>query len=373
MTDPNTPHPATPAPGSTPAPPAALPAVPPAPRAARVSRLGRTATILGVLGLLTFWLGVGFALGLVALICGLVARIRINRRPRELAGLGFAKAGIITGLCTLVLIPFVWAAWLPVRSTRVLSDRTHCSATIAVILRACAIYAADNDNEYPTAGNYTGPGYTLNWGAGGPVARDRTQALNLIQSDPRYVGNPASCLWILILQDAVPARTLICRGDTQSSPSPLCDSAGNYYLAPANQHQLSYSIATPWFTAPDDTTIPTGYWHNHDSDIIVVADMTPMRGTGDPKRDFRSANIANYNTGNHGGQGQNLGWDDGHVDWRSNGNCGQSGDIVYLAGLDAAARGAQPTAGQSIALYDVAVMVDVYMIPVRNLDDHTLH
>lgn len=75
-----------------------------------VSGSATAALWLGIAGLLTLCVGVGWILGVIALILGITAFNEINRSAGQLAGRGRAKAGAILGGVTTmlgVLIPIV--------------------------------------------------------------------------------------------------------------------------------------------------------------------------------------------------------------------------------------------------------------------------
>ena len=96
----------------------------------------------------------------------------------------------------------------------------------------------------------------------------------------------------------------------------------------------SYSIAFPWNTSGG----VGGWWTSNDgSDVPVVSDMAPANdatATGTSERLTTTAESNTYgnyifDSGNHGGQGQNVGFGDDHVTWETQPYVGQSGANIF--------------------------------------------
>src|SRR5271156_6858019 len=123
-----------------------------------------TSMVLGVVGIVTGCLGIGLILGIVGLVLGIVALGNINREPHRYAGKGFAIAGIVTGICSMIFpIPLLIAILLPaLGKARELSNRSACGANLRGIMQSFNVYAADDNDQYPTVlppstlGNYNG-------------------------------------------------------------------------------------------------------------------------------------------------------------------------------------------------------------------------
>ncbi len=193
------------------------------------------------------------------------------------------------------------------------------------------------------------------------------------------VPSPSSCMWILVLQGYTTPASFICPSDPFAvQPSPMRTTAvsppsatylGNFGgLSPASTSWagngtgwgLSYSIAFPWpWEYVRSVGNPAGYglpltpgqwWTTTgaNSQVPLVSDMAPVDGggtvaasvgdgpgTGVFQRITTTLPTANtygpyiYNSGNHAGDGQNVGFGDDHVTWETSPYVGQNGDNVF--------------------------------------------
>src|SRR5579875_3449084 len=95
------------------------------------SGLSLASMILGIIGLVTSCFGIGILIGLVGLILGIIAFVRINKDPRVHSGMGFAIAGIATGSVALIALPILLAILFPGLSrSREISNRAFCAANL---------------------------------------------------------------------------------------------------------------------------------------------------------------------------------------------------------------------------------------------------
>lgn len=122
------------------------------PQPAQYQNMAITSMVLGILSVVT---GCFALLGIVALILGIIAVRRANRRPTEYGGKGFAITGICTSLASLVfmllLVPMFLAILLPSMSkARELARRSVCAANLGGTGKALAIYAAQYNDVYPS-------------------------------------------------------------------------------------------------------------------------------------------------------------------------------------------------------------------------------
>ena len=110
-----------------------------------------TALVLGIVSLPTACVLIGPLLGLVALILGIVALVRVNKRPVEYGGKGMAIAGICCGAASFLLVlPLALSITLPSLSrARELAKRAVCSANLRGIGQSCQIYAGNNAGWFP--------------------------------------------------------------------------------------------------------------------------------------------------------------------------------------------------------------------------------
>jgi prepilin-type processing-associated H-X9-DG protein len=92
---------------------------------------------------------------------------------------------------------------------------------------------------------------------------------------------------------------------------------------------LSYSIATPYFTNNASTA---GYrWNNNlGPEFALMADMNPgVIAENSAKSDNAASLQKTYNSKNHGQDGQNVLFGDGHVNFEMTSFCGTNHDGIY--------------------------------------------
>lgn len=117
---------------------AGVPAINPVATAAPPARQGLAiaALVCGILG----W--VCPPVGAVGLALGIVAAVKINRRPSEYKGMGMAVGGICTGGTSLLITLILIAILLPSLSrARELSNRVVCSANMRQFGTGMYLYA----------------------------------------------------------------------------------------------------------------------------------------------------------------------------------------------------------------------------------------
>jgi len=339
-------------------------------QAARVAPLAVVSMVLGIVGMITaIWL-YGAILGVVAIVLGSIEGHAIEKHPDRLAGKGFAKVGKITGICSVILMAAT-AVLLPGcgGGHRELANRAACAANITETIKHSMVWA--NCNSMVTDG-FPITGYPAKVGsysaAMGVVstATDPDTALEQELKTGETAGNPVANLWTLVLTNHITPKNLICKSDpaASSTPSPVTDESGHYYLTPASGNQISYSIAYPYAS----TSSVGQWWMNYQvSDLPVMSDMGPLEGTGNPVRTLTAGKVSDdkvWNSFNHNGAGQNVGYADAHCEWRTNPLCGQGGDNIFTTGKGAGQRAG--TAGSVGVIGTKEPPFDTIMVPVRD-------
>ncbi len=196
------------------------------------------------------------------------------------------------------------------------------------------------------------------------------------------LASPFGSMWTLAVQGYVTSASFICPSDPMAEgPSLLMYGANNTNvkvyasdfgymntstITPSNAapgifidgqgYGLSYSIACPWpwigNLDPWGGGGPIGHWWTTDganSQVPLVSDMAPMDSGGGPgsassydgpgegvfQRITTTLPTANtygpyiYNSGNHAGDGQNVGFGDDHVTWETSPYVGENGDNIF--------------------------------------------
>jgi prepilin-type N-terminal cleavage/methylation domain-containing protein len=242
---------------------------------------------------------------------------------------------LIELLVVITIIVLLLAILVPTLGrARELARRAACAANEAGIVKSCIVYANENEGAFPTAGNIFPTPIPLNYpsnagayvscpGSSWPTAPVSTSstpdgAMTEIPSKNFAFGNPMTCLWMLVLRNQISPKSLICPSDPFADHNTVSvgDGTGHYNLAPPKTSDLSYSITYPWDA--DQTAAP--WWRaRNDSGTVSLSDMAPCTNTGSPKRVVNPAvtpsDNRTWNSFNHAGDGQNIAFNDAHVEW----------------------------------------------------------
>ena len=290
----------------------------------------------------------------------------------------FTRLDVIVLIVCAILIGYITVA--QANQMRRVNKRAICAANLRGIVQAMFKYANSNDGCFPTVappfhGRYeNSPGNPLrdaNFAVkvinamyhhvAAPLSRQQKKAHPLIFPGIRsnlHQGSPLACMWILVLQGYTFSKSYICPADpfgTRPSAQ-YVGIRGNITIEPSNfgllfegRHKApklgrpgqgeSYSIAFPW--QGNKTAV---WWtFNIGSDVPVVSDMAPAKDIhehGKNRKAYRNPAAPlhhpkfkwEFNSGNHGGRGQNVGFGDDHVAWNTNPYAGQGQDNIFTWG-----------------------------------------
>ena len=120
--------------------PQGIPVEPPVMASPKTSGLAIASLVLGIFSLLCF----PFA-GIAAIICGIIALVKIN--THQLKGTGFAIAGIVI---PVIMVPFMLAILMPALSqVRHIAQRVVCGTNLKGLSTAMIVYMNDYDDMLP--------------------------------------------------------------------------------------------------------------------------------------------------------------------------------------------------------------------------------
>ncbi len=321
--------------------------------------------------------------GILASLVGFAGALLARRSGRKRA------FTLIELLVVISIIAILISILLPaLAKARELANRAVCMANVRGIIQSMVTYAQTNGGVFPcTAGVGSATGYD-----NGPFSSPGTSvnsndqtAASTVQSwytstapAAMYANDPLAGLWMMVLQGYTTPSSFICPSDplavgpsAETCTNPTTDT-GDYYsnfgemdstTAPVAANNLynpvgqgeSYSIAFPWGGASASGMLSSGtpqmWWTTNTvsetgagTDQPLVSDMAPFGG-GSPNYDNSGEGVfyrqlttlptANtygpyiYNSGNHAGDGQNVGFADDHVTWETSPYVGENGDNIF--------------------------------------------
>ena len=117
---------------------------------AKTSRSAIAALVLGILAPFTLFLTT-----LPAIICGIVALVKIGKSRGQLKGNGLAISGIAIPFVVLPIFAMLLAILMPALSrVRTLSYRLMCGTNVSGLGKAMMVYANDYNDMYPTSSKW---------------------------------------------------------------------------------------------------------------------------------------------------------------------------------------------------------------------------
>ncbi len=276
---------------------------------------------------------------------------------------------------------------------RELANRAVCMANVRGIIESMVTYAQSNNSRFPEAyaNEWTSNfarivNMPTNPDCYSPSTLFRVgqTAQNVVQEwyetgNPYHrtaVAQPLAGPWIMVLEGFTTPASFICPSDAiGGEPSLEYDVSGSVQTAVGDFGDvvgneasdgfmenygkgISYSFACPWgwissnnLAGPNQTAEIMDWWTTTyaNSQVPLVSDMAPFDGgtAGDPasvgdgpgmgvyQRITTTLPTANtygpyiYNSGNHAGDGQNVGFGDDHVTWETSPYVGENGDNIF--------------------------------------------
>jgi len=256
------------------------------------------------------------------------------KKPGVSLGLTLAEVVIVlAGLVVLALLIILGVGRMDRRTP--LSRRLVCASNLKGIGIFAKVYANDFDVAWPTVGfdesmigsiRYTVP---AGGGAGTVQSPDRTMPTTSGPGGAREVS-VTRAYWQLVRSGDVVEQQFICpSSDDEPDPALIVEP----YYDFAGPQNISYGFQVPFGSMPSR---PHEGMHN---DMVLAADkgpyvdasvLPPMNLTVSSPRDAWRP----FNSPNHGGEGQNALFADGHVSFMRTPIVGVENDNIYTVALD---------------------------------------
>jgi prepilin-type N-terminal cleavage/methylation domain-containing protein/prepilin-type processing-associated H-X9-DG protein len=239
--------------------------------------------------------------------------------------------------------------------TRHTGGRMKCASNLRQIGQGIQMYANENKGNFPRT--YFNPSTATVIASNSGFNTNKSFADLPTQASPVGNNNVTASLFLLLKTQDLTSEVFICpssQGERDTFGGKSVQERSNFTNIPMN---LTYSYVAPF---PTRSARDAGFKLNYTltSDFAIAADINPGNTGGNPpdnvtivKASSARNIMANANTNNHNGDGQNVLYADGHVEFQNTPFCGMlrpgAGINSFRDNIYTASGGTNPTGGKT--------------------------
>jgi prepilin-type N-terminal cleavage/methylation domain-containing protein/prepilin-type processing-associated H-X9-DG protein len=202
------------------------------------------------------------------------------------------------------------------------ANRVKCASNLRQIGQGIQMYANENKGNFPRTYFDTNSTALIADTTGKNSAYSFDKDGKNTPGDPK-ANNVTSSLFLLLKTQDLTSEVFICpssQGERDTFEGKSVQERSNFTEIPLN---LTYSYITPF---PTQTARDAGFKLNYTltSDFAIAGDINPGVAGGNPTDDVKSAkpsssrnDMSKANSNNHNGDGQNVLYADGHVEFQN--------------------------------------------------------
>jgi prepilin-type processing-associated H-X9-DG protein len=206
------------------------------------------------------------------------------------------------------------------------ANRVKCASNLRQIGQGIQMYANENKGNFPRT--YFKPTVAAVIADSSGATQPKSFSDDGKTAGPVLDNDVTSALFLLLKTQDLTSEVFICpssQGERDSFGGKSVQERSNFTDIPLN---LTYSYVAPY---PTQAARDAGFKLNYTltSDFAVAGDINPGTTGGNPKDDVKSPRpnsarnvMQNANSNNHNGDGQNVLYADGHVEFQNTPYCG---------------------------------------------------